>query len=94
MRDEEFSIDSLAEQMNMSRSSFYRKIKALTDLTPVDYMKNQRLQRAAQMLLLGQRVTEVAAQVGFTSSSYFAKCFRARFGVLPKDYAGEQQSVS
>ena len=94
MRDEEFSIDVLAEQMNMSRSSFYRKIKALTDLTPVDYMKNQRLQRAAQMLLLGQRVTEVAAQVGFTSSSYFAKCFRARFGVLPKDYAGEQQSVS
>ncbi len=86
MRDEEFSIDILAEQMNMSRSSFYRKIKALTDLTPVDYMKNQRLNRAAQMLRQGQRITEVADQVGFTSSSYFAKCFRAQFGVLPKDY--------
>ena len=86
MRDEEFSIDVLAEQMNMSRSSFYRKIKALTDMTPVDYMKTQRLERAAQLLRQGQRITEVADQVGFTSSSYFAKCFRAKFGVLPKDY--------
>jgi len=90
MRDEQFSIDTLAEQMNMSRSSFYRKIKALTDLTPVDYMKTQRLQRAAKLLLQGQRITDVAAQVGFTSSSYFAKCFRQHFGVLPKDYTGQQ----
>lgn len=86
MRDEEFSIDVLAEQMNMSRSSFYRKIKALTDMTPVDYMKTQRLERAAQLLRQGQRITEVADQAGFTSSSYFAKCFRAKYGVLPKDY--------
>ncbi|MBQ9285753.1 MAG: response regulator [Bacteroidaceae bacterium] len=86
MRDEEFSIDVLAEQMNMSRSSFYRKIKALTDMTPVDYMKTQRLERAAQLLRQGHRIIEVADQVGFTSSSYFAKCFRAKFGVLPKDY--------
>ena len=86
MRDEQFSIDELAEQMNMSRSSFYRKIKALTDMTPVDYMKTQRLERAAALLRQGQRITEVADQVGFTSSSYFAKCFRAKYGVLPKDY--------
>ncbi len=86
MRDEEFSIDILAEQMNMSRSSFYRKIKALTDMTPVDYMKTQRLERAAQLLRQGHRIIEVADHVGFTSSSYFAKCFRAKYGVLPKDY--------
>ena len=90
LRDEEFSIDVLAEQMNMSRSSFYRKIKALTDLTPIDFLKTQRLERAAYLLRRGGRITEVAAQVGFTSSSYFAKCFRAKFGVLPKEYvAGE-----
>lgn len=87
LRDEEFSIDQLAEQMNMSRSSFYRKIKALTDMTPVDYMKTRRLERAAQLLRQGVRITEVAEQVGFTSSSYFAKCFKARFGKLPKDYS-------
>ena len=86
MRDEEFSIDILAEQMNMSRSSFYRKIKALTDLTPIEYLKMRRLEQAATLLRQGLRITEVAERVGFTSSSYFAKCFKARFGVLPKDF--------
>ena len=86
MRDEEFSIDQLAEQMNMSRSSFYRKIKALTDMTPVDYLKMRRLEQAATLLRQGIRITEVAERVGFTSSSYFAKCFKSRFGVLPKDF--------
>ena len=86
MRDEEFSIDMLAEQMNMSRSSFYRKIKALTDLTPIEYLKTQRLEQAAVLLKKGYRITEVAERVGFSSCSYFAKCFKARFGVLPKDF--------
>lgn len=86
MRDDEFSIDQLAEQMNMSRSSFYRKIKALTDMTPIEYLKMRRLEQAAHLLAQGIRITEVAERVGFTSSSYFAKCFKARFGVLPKDY--------
>jgi len=90
MRDEEFSIDMLAEQMNMSRSSFYRKIKALTDLTPVEYLKTQRLEQAAALLKQGYRITEVAERVGFSSSSYFAKCFKARFGVLPKDFIANQ----
>ena len=86
MRDEEFSIDMLAEQMNMSRSSFYRKIKALTDMTPVEYLKMRRIEQAAAFLRQGFRINEVAERVGFTSSSYFAKCFKARFGVLPKDF--------
>lgn len=89
MHDEEFSIDMLAGQMNMSRSSFYRKIKALTDMTPVDYLKMRRIEQAACLLKQGYRIIEVAEQVGFTSSSYFAKCFKARFGVLPKDYVAK-----
>lgn len=88
--DEEFSIDTLAESLNMSRSSFYRKIKALTGMTPVDYMRNARLDHAATLLANGGKVTEVAQMVGFTSSSYFAKCFKAKFGLLPKDYASEK----
>ena len=86
MRDEEFSIDMLAEQMNMSRSSFYRKVKALTDMTPVDYLKMRRIEQAAILIKQGYRINEVAERVGFTSSSYFAKCFKAHFAVLPKDY--------
>ncbi len=86
MRDEEFSIDTLAEQLNLSRSSFYRKIKALTGMTPTDYLKNARMNEAARLLTSGLRSSEVAECIGFTSSSYFAKCFRAQFGCLPKDY--------
>ena len=86
MRDEEFSIDTLAEQLNMSRSSFYRKIKALTGLAPNDYLKTARMNQAARLLREGLRPSEVCERVGFTSSSYFAKCFRAQFGCLPKEY--------
>ena len=94
MRDEAFSIDILAEQMNMSRSSFYRKIKALTDITPIEYLKTKRLERAAQLLRQGSRINEVAERVGFSSSSYFAKCFRQKYGVLPKDYSDQKYSSS
>lgn len=86
LADENFSIGNLADELNMSRSSFYRKLKALTDMTPVDYTKHYRLNAAARMLREGKRISEVMVDVGFTSSSYFAKCFKNQFGVLPKDY--------
>ena len=86
LSDENFSIDSLAADMNMSRSNFYRKLKALTGMSPNDYLKFCRLNKAAALLKEGVRVNEVCAQTGFGSSSYFAKCFKAHFGVLPKDY--------
>lgn len=91
LRDEEFSIDTLAEQLNLSRSSFYRKIKAITGMSPNDYLKTARLNEAARLLSSGLRSSEVAERVGFTSSSYFAKCFRAQFGCLPKDYVKGQE---
>ena len=84
--DDMFTIDTLAERLNMSRSSFYRKIKALMGMTPVDYMKNYRLDVAASQLREKIRVNEVVANVGFTSHSYFAKCFKEKYGVLPRDY--------
>lgn len=86
INNEEFSIDLLARNLNMSRSSFYRKITAVTGKSPNEYLKNFRLNHAAQLLRDGYRVTEVSERVGFTSSSYFAKCFREKFGVLPSDY--------
>lgn len=89
--NEDFTIDDLAEHLNMSRSSFYRKLKALMGMTPVDYMKNYRLDAAARMLREGTRVTEVVYNVGFSSSSYFAKCFKEKYGVLPRDYVASLQ---
>lgn len=84
--NEQFSIESLASNMNMSRSSFYRKITSVTGMSPNEYLKNFRLIHAANLLRDGYRVSEVAERVGFTSSSYFAKCFRDKFGVLPSDW--------
>ena len=100
LADENFSIDTLAEQMNMSRSNFYRKIKALSGMSPNDYLKALRMNKAAELIRGGTRISEVAAQVGFTSSSYFAKWFKVQYGVLPKEYisqllnSGESAEIS
>ena len=86
LADENFSIDTLAEQMNMSRSNFYRKIKALSGMSPNDYLKALRMNKAAELIQGGTRISEVAAQVGFTSSSYFAKCFKEEYGQTPSQF--------
>lgn len=88
LSNQEFSMDDIAESLNMSRSSFYRKMKGVLDLTPNEYLRIERLKRAAQLLKEGGiRINEVCYMVGFNSSSYFSKCFLKQFGVLPKDFA-------
>lgn len=93
IRNEDFSIDTLAEKMNMSRSSFYRKITVVVGMSPSEYLKHYRLTRAAELLVDGCRVSEVSDRVGFASSSYFAKCFKEKFGVLPSDYVDSLPSA-
>lgn len=91
MSDDGFSIDSMAGMMNMSRSSFYRKLKSLTGQSPVDFLKSQRITRAASLLLEGYNITEVSVKVGFSSASYFTKCFKQQFNMLPKEYVKSRQ---
>ena len=87
LNNPEFTTDDMADSLNMSRSNFYRKIKGVLDLTPNEYLRIERLKRAAQLLKEGEcRVNEVCYAVGFNSPSYFAKCFLKQFGVLPKDF--------
>lgn len=89
LSNQEFSMDDMAESLNMSRSSFYRKMKGVLDLSPNEYLRIERLKRAAQLLKEGEsRINEICYMVGFNSSSYFSKCFLKQFGVLPKDFAG------
>ena len=88
--EEEFSINDLANHLNLSRSSFYRKLKQLTDMTPVDYVKHYRLNYAASLLKSGMRIGEAMLECGFTNASYFAKCFKNQFGVLPKEFVNAQ----
>lgn len=87
LENPEFSMEDIAEKLNMSQSSFYRKIKGTLDLSPNDYLRLERLKKAAQLLKEGKyQINEVCYMVGFSSTSYFSKCFHKQFGVLPKDF--------
>ena len=93
MHKEDYSIDELASALNMSRSTFYRKLRSLTGMSPMDFMRSQRLKRAALLLLEDESVSiaDIAVKVGFNSASYFTKCFKQVYGVLPKDYAASKK---
>ena len=70
LSNQEFSMDDMAESLNMSRSSFYRKMKGVLDLSPNEYLRIERLKRAAQLLKEGEsRINEICYMVGFNSSS-------------------------
>lgn len=87
MKNAEFTVDQLASEMAMSRSSLNRKIKALLDVSPNDYVRIERLKYAAEMLQKGRyKINEVCYMVGFNTPSYFAKCFQKQFGILPNEY--------
>ena len=89
LHNTEFSMEDMADALKMSRSSFYRKIKGVLDLSPNEYLRLERLKQAAQLLKEGKsRVNEICYTVGFNSPSYFSKCFLKQFGVLPKDFIG------
>ena len=84
MADSDFGVESLASDMSLSRVQLYRKVKALTGRTPVDIIRLSRLNRAKVLLAQGSKnISEVAYDVGFSSPSYFTKCFKDEFGMLP-----------
>lgn len=88
----DFDIDELASMMNMSRPTLYRKVKAITDLSPLELVTITRLKRAAEMLQIGDyKIYEIAEQVGFTSSSVLGRAFQKQFGVSPTAYAASRQ---
>lgn len=83
----DFSIDVLAEQLCISRSGLFSKIKMLTDMTPNELIHLVRLKKAAELLSTKEyRINEICYLVGFNNPSYFSKCFQKQFGVLPKDF--------
>lgn len=94
MANPSFNVDVLCTLLNMSRTSFYNKIKALTDQAPADYARLIRLKRAAQLLKDQQHsITEVAEMTGFSDPKYFREVFKKHFKVSPSKYAkGEDQN--
>ena len=83
----EYGVEQLAQDLCMERTGLYKKLTALTDTTPVAFIRSIRLHRAAALLQEGKlTVNEIAERTGFSSSSYFTKCFKKEFGVLPSEY--------
>ena len=86
LEDSDVSVEDLAADMNLSRVQLYRKVKSITDSSPVELLRNARLKRAYQLLLTTDKsVSEVAYAVGFTAPSYFTKCFKEEYGMVPGD---------
>lgn len=86
MGNPELSVDMLASEMGMGRSQLYRKIKALTNFSPVELLRNLRLKQARELLTTTEKsISEIAYEVGFTAPAYFTKCYREMYGETPTD---------
>lgn len=82
----DFSINMLCQEMAMSRTLFYSRIKSLTGQGPQEFMRLIRLQKAAELLKSGKNVTDAAAEAGFVNTKYFSILFKKQFGVQPSKY--------
>src|SRR5688572_537844 len=83
----EFSVDELSDEVNMSRMQLHRKLKALTDQSPGEFLRKFRLERAKQLLSIGgTQVSEACFKVGFNNVSHFSKSFREFTGVTPTEF--------
>ena len=86
-----FSNKQLEEMLFMGHSTLNRKMKALLNTTPNEYIRSKRLALAAEMLMEGgSRINEICYAVGFNSPSYFAKCFKSAYGKLPVEWVRER----
>ena len=87
LSDADFNVDTLASLLKMGRTKFYGKMKEFTGMSPNSYLQNERLKRAAELLIEGDlNVTEVSYKVGFQSPTYFYKCFKEKYGVPPSKF--------
>jgi signal transduction histidine kinase/DNA-binding response OmpR family regulator len=81
------TVDDLVEEMGMGRTVFFNKLKSMTGLSPVEFIREMRIKRAAQLLEERKyNITEVTYMVGMNDSRYFAKCFKNTYGITPSEY--------
>lgn len=85
LSDNEFNVERIGDEIGLSRVQLYRKVKALTGYSPVEMLRKARLTRARHLLRTTEKtVSEVAYAVGFSTPSYFSKCYKDEFGESPK----------
>jgi YesN/AraC family two-component response regulator len=88
----DLSVEDLSEKLGISRVHLYRKIKKLTDMSVSEFIVSVKLKRSLELLRnSGKTVSEIAYEVGFSSPSYYAKCFKNQFKISPTEYRQQQQ---
>lgn len=91
--DSDLSVDDVAQMMGMSRSVYFKKLKALTGIGPNDYLKQLRMQRAADMLdNSDESIADISFRIGISDPHYFSKCFKQRFGMTPTEWKKRMKS--
>lgn len=87
MGDAELNVEDLGKDMGLSRVQLYRKLKSLTNYAPNELLRQARLKKAASLLASSEMtIAEIAYEVGFSSPSYFTKCYKEQFGESPTDF--------
>ncbi len=87
--DPEYNVEKLSDTLGLSRGHLYRKVKELTGVTPVEFLRSYRLNQACLMLKKGTyTISEIAYRTGFSSPAYFTRCFKATYDVTPSEYTG------
>lgn len=86
MGNPDLNVEELASEMGLGRSQFYRKIKSLTNYSPVELLRRLRLSRANHLLKTSEKtISEISYEVGFSTPAYFTKCYRDTFGITPSE---------
>ena len=94
MGDPDFSMEKFGQQVALSRMQLHRKLKALTDQSPGDFLRSMRLKRAKRLLeSRAGNVSEVAYEVGFNNLSYFSKCYKEEFGISPNESSSLKENT-
>ena len=86
--DDEYDVNQMADEMNVGRTTLFNKLKSLTGMNISAFIRNVRLKAACKMIEKNpkMRISDIAYEVGFSSSKYFSRCFKAEFGMTPKEY--------
>lgn len=91
IQNQQLDVEHLADKMNMSRPTLYRKIKSISNLSPNELINLARLKRAAELLNQGQlKIYEISEMVGYSSQTHFGRVFSRQFGMSPTDYVNSR----
>lgn len=92
MSNSELTVEMLVSVAGMGRTVFFNKLKGLLGISPIEFIKETRIKRAAQLLESGRfNVSEVSFQIGMNDARYFSKCFKQKYGVTPSEYKNRQK---